>query len=130
MAWISNDWPLPCDWHQRAGGDHRTAGRRRGDFVGVIRQRVLRHDLDRIETRTVADVDERQSGLRIAPRAHPAAHGDFGVRRDRTGKGLFDADDRHALKLLNEKRHVRHRRKREMIADLDVRKPAKMARNA
>src|SRR5262249_47300083 len=90
--------------YQRARGDHRTAGGQVRNLVGVVRQRVLRDDLDRIEARTVADVDERQTRFRIAPRAHPALDRDLAVfprlaRADRTRQRLLYADYRHTLKL-------------------------------
>ena len=41
--------------HERAGGDDRAAGGQVHDFARVIRQRVRRDDLDRIEARSVVD---------------------------------------------------------------------------
>src|SRR4051812_14442560 len=44
--------------------------------VGIVGERVRRDDLHRMKRRAVGEMDERDAGLRVAPRAHPAAHGD------------------------------------------------------
>src|SRR5678815_5547609 len=41
-----------------------------------------------MEGRAVGDVDERDAGLRVAPRAHPAAHRDRRVLGRATGENL------------------------------------------
>ena len=46
---------------------------------------VLRDDLDRIKARAIADIDEGQSSLGIAPGAHPSFDGDFATRCNRSG---------------------------------------------
>src|SRR5262249_42912696 len=48
-------------------------------------------DLDRVERRPVVHVDERQARLRVAARAHPAAHRDVGADGDLTLEEAGDA---------------------------------------
>ena len=83
--------------HQRAGGDHRAAGGEPLHFGFVVGQRARRDDLDRREAGAVADVDERQPGLGVAPRAHPAADRDFAAFGHLARERLRNADRGHAL---------------------------------
>lgn len=92
--------------HQLTIGNDRATAGQFGDFIGVVRQCIRCDDLDRIEARSVAQVDERQTGLGIAPRTHPAAHTRVSAGRERARKRLFDRDNgyfgsQHALKLLS-----------------------------
>ena len=68
--------PLALARRQRTGRDDRAARRQLLDLALVVGQRGRRDDLDRVEAGAVVDVDERQPGLRVAPRANPAADGD------------------------------------------------------
>ncbi len=58
--------------HDRAGRLDGAAGGDFQDLVGVIRQRVRRDHLQRMERRSVGQVHEGNAGLRVAPGAHPA----------------------------------------------------------
>ena len=63
----------------------------------VVAERARRDDLDRREAGAVADVDERQPGLGVAPGAHPAADRDFAAGGELARERVLDADHRHAL---------------------------------
>ena len=88
---------LALGGHQRAGGDDRTPGGQMLDLGFVVGQRIGCHHLDRREARAVADVDEGQTRLGIAPRAHPAAHRDLAAGRELARQRMFDAHHRHGL---------------------------------
>src|SRR3546814_2128519 len=83
--------------YQRAAGDYRAAGGEVLDLVLVVGQRTRRHHLDRGEAGAVADVDEAQPGLGIAPRAHPAANRDFAAFGHLARQGLRNTHRGHAL---------------------------------
>ena len=59
--------------HDVAGDLDRASGGQVHDLVGVVRQRVRHDRLHRMEARAVRNVHERDAGLRVAPRADPAA---------------------------------------------------------
>ena len=63
----------------------------------VVRQVPGRHHLDRVERGAVGEMDEREAGLGIAPRAHPAFQRDRGVLRrapgENVGAGSHNGDD-------------------------------------
>ena len=70
---------------------HRTArGQLQHDLV-VIGQRLRRDDLQIAEAGPVVDVQEGESGLRIAPGADPALDGQRGVDGVLAGKNGLDA---------------------------------------
>ena len=60
--------------HNGPGRLDGAAGREFEHFIGVIGQRVRRHDLDRVEARAVGNVHEGNARLRVAPGSHPALY--------------------------------------------------------
>ena len=72
--------------HDRAGRLDRAAGGELQDLVGVVRQRVRRDHLHRMERRAVRQVHERDAGLGVAPGAHPALDRDRRVLRRLAGQ--------------------------------------------
>ena len=72
--------------HDRAGRLDRAAGGELQDLVGVVGQRVGRDHLHRMERRAVREVHERDAGLGVAPRAHPALDRDGRVLRRLAGQ--------------------------------------------
>jgi hypothetical protein len=56
------------------------------DLVGVIGQRVGRDHLHRMEGRAIREMHERDAGLGVAARAHPALDGDGRVLRRLSGQ--------------------------------------------
>ena len=89
--------PLALRRGQRAGGDHRAAGRQLPDVVEAG-QGLGGHELDRVEAGAVADVDEVQPARRPV-RADPAAHRDVFADGDAAGEGLLHAHHCHDLNL-------------------------------
>ena len=77
--------------HDAAGGLHRAAGGEPLHFARIVRQRVRRHHLHRMEARAIREVDERDAGLRIAPRAHPAADRDRTIARRAAAEDVAQA---------------------------------------
>ena len=73
-ACISTDWPLPCDSASVPVAVTAQPAVRWSDLVLVVGERALGHHLQRGEAGSVVDLDERQPGLGIAARAHPALH--------------------------------------------------------
>src|SRR5690606_26293766 len=63
----------------------------------VVAEAGRGHDLDRGEAGAVADVDEAQPGLGVAPGTHPAAYRDFAAGGNFARERMFDADHRHGL---------------------------------
>ena len=78
--------------HDRAGRLDGAAGGELQDLVGVVRQRVGRDHLHRVEARAVREMDERDAGLGVAPRAHPALDGDGSVGRRLAGEDGADVE--------------------------------------
>src|SRR6185295_14736229 len=80
-----------------AGGLDRAAGGEMQDLLFVVRQVLRRDHLDRVERGAVREMDEREAGLGIAPRAHPAFQRDRGVLRrapgENVGAGSHNGDD-------------------------------------
>ncbi len=62
--------------HDHPGRLHRAAGGKALDVRGVVVEGRRGDDLDGVEGGAVAHVHEGQPRLGVAPRAHPAAHGD------------------------------------------------------
>src|SRR5690606_20581991 len=81
---------------QRAGGDDRAAGGEPLHLGFVVGQGGRSHHLDRGEAGAVADVDETQPCLGVAPGAHPAADRDFPADGQLARERMFDADRCHA----------------------------------
>ena len=63
---------LALRFGQRARDAHRAVRGQVQDLGLVVRQRRLGDDLDRLEARAVVDLEEREPGLGVAPRAEPA----------------------------------------------------------
>src|SRR3546814_4078730 len=86
------------DWSSDVcSSDLRAAGGEVLDLVLVVGQRTRRHHLARGEAGAVADVDEAQPGLGIAPRAHTAANRDFAAFGHLARQGLRNTHRGHAL---------------------------------
>ena len=64
--------PLGGRCHDQATGLDRTTRRQVHDLISVIGQRTGCYHLDRMKTRPVRQVDERDSGLGISSRTDPA----------------------------------------------------------
>ena len=84
--------PLGRRRHDRARRLDRAAGGQVQHLAFVIRQRIRRDDLQRVEGRSVRQVDKRNAGPRVAPRAHPALDRDRRVRRRLAGQDLAHAE--------------------------------------
>ncbi len=77
-------------------------------LVGIVRERARRDDLHRMERRTVGDVHERDAGLRIAARAHPALQRDGVVFRRAARKNVRTSELGHRMPRIIGNVTVRH----------------------
>jgi hypothetical protein len=80
---------LPLGWrrHDLAGRLDRASRGQAHHFACIVRQCRGRHDLHRMESGPIRYVDEREAGLGVAPRPHPA-----GDRDGRVGAGVAVED--------------------------------------
>src|SRR5690606_26120540 len=82
-----------------AGTDDRAAGGEPLHLGLVVGQRRRRDHLDRREAGAVADVDEAQPGLGVAPGPDPAADRHLAADRQLPFERMFDADCSHPASL-------------------------------
>ena len=92
-ACISNGWPLPCDGTSVPVASTAQPAVSCSTSLCVVRQRVRRDDLDRVEARAVVTrATNEMPGLRVAPGAHPALDRDRRVRRRLAGQDRAHAE--------------------------------------